>query len=688
MILIVTEKDTSAKRIASILADGKFKVAESGSTPLYIFKNEDGQEIRCIGLRGHILKVDYPEQYNNWQGVNPVELIDAEIVKVPIHKTIIKALQKEARNATKILIATDFDREGELIGFDALEKIREVTPGVEVKRARFSALTTPEIKKAFSHPEEIHVNLAYAGKARQDIDLIWGATLTRFLSLASSRLGKQFLSVGRVQSPTLALIAEREKQRQVFIPKAYWQIKAVFEYKEQSIEARHKKERFWEEDEARAALAKLGPMPAEKAGLVRSASRNQRTLLPPAPFNTTAFLSAASSSLGLTAANAMRIAENLYINGLISYPRVDNTVYPESMDFEEILNTLGQGEFNGLVSEILRQDKIVPTRGKKFATDHPPIHPTDVAARSRLDPQEWRVYELVLRRFLGTLAPQALVESMQIDIEVNGEPFLARGSRVLKEGWLKFYSYGRKKDTELPDVKEGDRLNLAEYKLEQKETQPPSRYSQGELIRSMEELGLGTKATRHQIIQNLYERGYVHSDPLIPTETGLAVAESLMKHAEAIVTPEMTAELEENMDAIADGKIGRNEVVNKSRLMLKSIMEVLEKEREQLAREIREGIRGDKIIGKCPTCGQDLRVIRSKKSRKRFIGCSNYPQCNHSYPLPQQGEIIALGEICEVCGAPKIKVVKKRYRPWVLCIDPSCPSKESKANQNKLKTKK
>jgi DNA topoisomerase-1 len=676
--LIVSEKDKTAKRIATILSNGKVKEEKTFKVPVYIFKDKNKEETKCIGLKGHILKVDYPEKYNNWQETDPIELVHAEIIKVPTQISIIKALLKHTKGADIAIIATDFDREGELIGVDALNKIKEISPNIKAKRARFSALTKQEIEKSFSNLEDIHMDLALAGEARQDIDLIWGATLTRFISLASSRLGRQFLSVGRVQSPTLVLIVERERERQAFISKPYWQIKATFQHDSETFEANHKTEKFWNKEEAENVISKLGDK-----GIVVKTARHKRFLSPPAPFNTTAFLSAASTFLGLSASNAMRIAENLYMNGFVSYPRVDNTIYPDSLDLREILGILSQGELGDLCKQLLSQDKITPSKGKKFATDHPPIHPTDIARKEDLEPTEWRVYEMIIRRFLATLAPEAEAESMKIDLDVNGEPFFARGTRILKEGWLHFYSYGRKKEIELPSVKDGDVLELLEHIMEGKETQPPSRYGQGRLIQLMEQLGLGTKATRHSIIQNLYERGYVHSDPIIPTDTGIAVAESLKKYAEAISSHEMTSELEKNMDTIAEGKVKRDVIVNKSRDLLNGIMIDLVKRKEELAQEIRAGIRNDKVIGKCPNCDNELRIIRSKKTKKRFVGCAGYPECNTAYPLPQHGDIVGLNENCEACGSPKIKVINKGSRPWIICIDPKCPSKNNAKEKNK-----
>ncbi|MDO8885783.1 DNA topoisomerase I, partial [Candidatus Oleimmundimicrobium sp.] len=649
--LIISEKDNAAKRIAHILSGGKVTTGKSFGVPIYTFQDKEGEECSVIGLKGHILKVDFPEDYSNWQKVKPIELVDAKIVKIPSQKSIIKALQKQAKSAKEIIVATDFDREGELIGVDAVNKTKEVNSKATIKRARFSALTEDEIKRAFDNLEEIYANLAKAGEARQDIDLIWGATLTRFISLASKRLGKQFLSAGRVQSPTLAILVDREKERKSFISKPYWQIKALLkaEQDEQEFIAQHKTDKFWDKKEADEIVSNLG-----KKGVVICSKRTKKSISPPAPFNTTSLL-ATASSLGVSASYAMRIAEGLYMDGLISYPRVDNTVYPPSLNLKEILVNLKKSkQLGGLAAQILAQDKIVPTRGKKKTTDHPPIHPTGVANEEDLKPQEWKIYQLVVRRFLATLAPPASMESARIDISIecpalkHSEPFFLQGSRIVDEGWLKFYSYGRKKDEDIPHLSEGDTVLVKKPILESKETQPSQRYGQGRLIQEMEKLGLGTKSTRHSIIQGLYNRGYVHSDPIIPTEVGIAVTDTLKKNAEAITNPALTAQLEKDMDLIADGKVERGSIVDASRGVLRAIVKVLEEKEAEIGEGIRNGIRKSRIIGKCPCSKGELRIIKSKKTGKRFVGCSSYPDpdCKTTYPLPQFGTIISLGETC------------------------------------------
>ncbi|MDY6796447.1 MAG: DNA topoisomerase I [Actinomycetota bacterium] len=676
MKLIITEKNTTARRISTILSGGKAKPLSKSRNPVYSF-DMDGDEVRCIGLKGHILKVDFPKEYQQWQDVEPKELIHAEIIKTPTNKSLIKSVQGEARNADEVIIATDFDREGELIGVDAINKIREVNPDVPVKRARFSALTPVEISTVFRDLEEPYYDLASAGEARQDIDLIWGASLTRFISLASTRLGKHFLSAGRVQSPTLAIIVDREKERKAFKPEPFWTLKIKCAKGDNSFVATHRKERFPKEEEAREALGRL-----EGEAAIKNIKATERNVRPPTPFNTTGLLTAAAS-LGFSAAKAMSVAENLYMNGYISYPRVDNTVYPASLDLRGILRELsGNSEFSGLCNDLLSKEKLTPTRGKKQTTDHPPIHPTAAASRNKLSAAEWRIYELVVRRFMATLADRALVRSLRVDLECGVEPFVARGNLVAEEGWYRFYPYGRKKEVILPHLEEGEVVQVVDPpELKKGETQPPPRYNQGKLIEKMEELGLGTKSTRHAIIESLYQRGYIYGDPITPTETGIAVTEALRKFAGVISSPQMTAQLELDMDAIAEGKETQVEVVDKSRDILAEVMHLLEARKSEVAEEIRNGIREDRILGKCPSCDSNLRIVKAKKSKKRFVGCSNYPECTTTYPLPQTGTIMPTGEICQECHSPKVKVVNKGRKPWIFCLDPKCPTK--KQNQAK-----
>ena len=672
MRLIISEKANAAKKIAQFLAEGKVKDGKYRSVPHHTFEWK-GEECVSIGLKGHVLNPEYPEEYSNWQKVEPSKLIDAEILKSVSEKGVAEAVRSFSRKADRVVIATDFDREGELIGVEALSLTFEANPKLmdHVERAHFSALTKGEVERAFDELVEVSRDLAAAGEARQDIDLIWGATLTRWVSRATKRYGSAFLSVGRVQSPTLVLISERERERRAFNPEPYWELEVDLKNGE-VFTARHVTGRFKQEEAARAAHRNLA-----EAATVTEVKEKSATRPPPAPFNTTGFLTAAAN-LGIGPSRAARIAEDLYTDGYISYPRTDNTVYPPSLNLREILGYLrgveGVGEYAG---RLLEQEKLSPTRGRKQTTDHPPIYPTGYVSKRALRDDRWKIYQLVVRRFLATLSPPARTLRTTLRFDSGGEALMTGGTVVTQEGWLGVYPYSRRADEELPQLQEGQEVEVVGSEVLAKETQPPGRYGQGRLIRVMEDLGLGTKATRPNIIQNLYDRGYVHGDPLIPTEKGMGVAQGLKDFASEIASHDMTAELEKSMDAISEGKVSKDAVVDESRDVLRRVYEHLQSSESEFADIVWSGIRVDETLGPCPECGKNLLVRRSRKSRKRFAGCEGYPECRTTFPLPQRGDIIPLGTSCEACGSPEIKVIGGR-RPWTTCIDMDCPKQQER----------
>lgn len=623
--------------------------------------------------------MDFPKNYNNWQKTDLKDLIYADVLTTPTQANIVTALRKLGKEAEHLTIATDYDREGELIGVEALDIVKKVNPGVSADRVHYSTITPAEIKKAFTDPTKIDFNLAAAGESRQIIDLIWGAVLTRFLSLSSGRLGDKFLSVGRVQSPTLTIIVNREKERDVFVPVPYWELFATL-VNGGEFRAQHIKGRFLDKAEAEQIKAKLGD-----TGIVKSITRGKRSEKPPVPFNTTEFLRAAST-IGISAANAMRIAEYLYVNGYISYPRTDNTVYPSSLDTKGIIASFLNTEFNEYARKLL-SGELVPTRGKKETTDHPPIHPATPVKRSELKDDEWKIYELVVRRFFATFAQETLWETMAVTVDISGEDFRANGARLIEAGWRWYYSYNVPEDRILPVLKEGQSLNVKEIDLVGKETQPPSRYGQGQLIKIMEKHGLGTKSTRHEIISKLYSRAYVHGNPLQPTKTAYAVIEALEKYANTITKPDMTGKLEQDMDEISEGRITEDYVIKESRDMLGGVFKDLFKNKELISESLRNGLYEDRIVGTCQKCSSDL-IIRKSKKGSRFIGCSAYPNCNFILPLPRSGQIVVTDKQCKDHGLYLIRILNKGKRPWDIgCAHCNFNEWQKKLGEEKKATK-
>jgi DNA topoisomerase-1 len=655
MHLIVTEKNITARKIAQLLL-GSAKEKKVDGVNVY-----EGDDTAVVGLSGHIVNIDFPDEYNNWQNTPPKDLIWANTETRYTQKKIATALKKLAKQATRVTIATDFDREGELIGVEAYNIIKDSAPTAKFDRARYSAITKQEIEHAFSNTVPIDFNLAAAGEARQKIDLVWGAALTRFISLSCGRLGHSFLSVGRVQTPLLALLVDREKDIKSFTPTPYWEIYATFIDGEEFV-AGHTGNRFTEKAKADAIMARLG-----KTGNVADYKKEPRAEYPPIPFSTTEFIRAAAS-IGFSAANAMRVAENLYVNGWISYPRTDNTVYPASLNLKEVVAQFTSGDFGKYAQRLLEQSSFKPTRGKKETTDHPPIYPVANARKSELRADEWRVYELVVSRFFATLAPPAEYEIRSVCVDVNGERFKASGSMLSVPGFRLYYPYGMSKEELLPELKVGEELKVKDATLDEKLTKPPVRYGQGKLVKMMEDLGLGTKSTRHETIQKLYARNYVHGNPPIPTNMAFAVVGALEKYADLITKPDMTSRLESDMDSIAEGKIKEEDVVQESQGMLETIFNDLDKNQKDIRGVLYDGLREDRIIGKCPNCGKDLLVRKSKKGG-RFIGCDGYPECNFILPLPRMGTIVVTDKSCEKHGISHIKIVNGGSKPW----DLGCP---------------
>ena len=719
MKLVIAEKNIAAQKIAQLLSEaGAPKADKVYNTQVYRFK-VGGEDWVSMGLAGHILAPDFPDEvlFDKKQGwyslsaegeVLPADVPDglarppydtkrkpflangvnikgwkveslpyltwAPIVKLPAEKEIIRVLKNLAKKSDEVIIATDFDREGELIGSDALNMVREVAPDVPAFRARYSALIKGEVTAAFENLVTLDQDLADAGESRQYIDLVWGAVLTRYLTLAKFGGFGNVRSAGRVQTPTLALVVERERERLAFVPEDYWQIRGMGEASGQEFKIAHATARFTDRSLAEAAFSHVE---GAASGTVTAVAKRSRKQQPPIPFNTTA-LQAAAAAEGISPARTMRIAESLYMSGLISYPRVDNTVYPRTLDIEGIVRGLSAA--NPALRPVC--DKVLagpmkPTRGKVETTDHPPIHPTGQGNPESLDGGQKKLYNLIARRFLATLMGPATIENTKLSIDVAGEPFQASGDVLVEAGFREAYPYGLKRDEQLPSLEQGDAIAVHDVKLEAKQTEPPARYSQGKLVQEMEKRGLGTKSTRASIIERLYQVRYLKNDPIEPSQLGMAIVDALHEYAPRITTPEMTAELDEDMTRVAEGRDTQDHVVEHSRALLAGMLDALIEHKDDLGEAISDAVTADARVGACPTCGKDLVMKTSAKTRGSFIGCMGWPDCDVTYPVPSGVKVSPLeGEaaVCPECGAPRIKCQPFRQKAYEQCVNPTCPT--------------
>jgi DNA topoisomerase-1 len=318
------------------------------------------------------------------------------------------------------------------------------------------------------------------------------------------------------------------------------------------------------------------------------------------------------------------------------------------------------GTFGEDAASLLEAEEIAPTRGEKETTDHPPIHPTgELPPRQDLSEDEWELYELVVRRFLATCAEPATWEHLRVVAEANGCLLKANGKRLLDPGYHAVYPYLSTSENFVPDVTEGESLAVSDVRLEAKQTQPPRRRGQSRLIETMEDLGIGTKSTRHNTLQKLYDRNYIEGDPPRPTKLAMAVVEAAEQFADRIVDEGMTVQLERDMDRIARGEVTLDEVTEESREMLSVIFEELHASREAVGDHLRDGLKADKTLGPCPECGETLLVRRSRRG-SYFVGCDGYPDCEYTLPLPSNGDPTPIDETCEEHDLRHVKMLAGR----------------------------
>jgi DNA topoisomerase-1 len=682
MQLIIAEKSTAAETIAKNLAETKIRIQDFGPVKVW-YTQINGEETVVMPLKGHIKNVRYPETFRKWNEETLMKMIDAKLVYYPTAEDNIAVIKKFAKKADKVIIATDYDTEGESIGFEAIDVVREENTKSKVYRSVFSSLTTKELSEAFKNLQKPNKDLSDSADARREIDLILGAVLTRFISLAAERLGNSFLSIGRVQTPTLAIIVARDSERRAFKPEKYWRFTATIQTKDAEFLAEYKDGKVFDEKTAE----KLRKTKNEKKAVIDKVDMKKRRMPPPKPFNTTAFLRSAAA-IGFSVPNAMRIVQGLYMKGYVSYPRTDSEAYPPTLDLKEILNELRNSSlYSKAVSEILKKP-LNPTKGKE-AKDHPPIHPVKLP-NEKLNPQEARIFDLISRRFLATLSDESEEEIISIKLDIKGNEFTAKGSRILVPGWRSVYIFSKYEENILPEIKKGEILKISKIDEIEDFTTPPGNYSQGAILKIMEDLNLGTKATRPEILKKLMERRYISaSRTLIPSEVAFAVIENMQKVSNEITGAELTATLEKEMKLVEEGQKKKAEVVNESRDMLRKVLKNLQSKRKEIKELMHKALLQQYIFGTCPKSGGKLKLVVSKKSHKRFVGCSDYPKCHFGMPLPQSGYFFISPQSCPKCGIHMIEWhAKESKRTYIFCVNPACKVEKKEKAIAKEKTKK
>ncbi len=683
-IMVISEKPTAADRIAHALDESHApRLVKKGKVSYYECKR-DGDSLFVVYALGHLFELKqvekgwtYPRLATRWV---PKYEVDK---KAAATKPVINLIKRLSREIDEFIVATDYDIEGSLIGYLTLKYACSADPH-KAKRMRFSTLTGEDLERAYSGVlDTLDFPMIESGCTRHQIDWLYGINLTRALTLAIKRTSGWFkiVSTGRVQGPVLSFVAEREREINSFVPIPFWTIEAKGSFDGRELKLEYSQKRIGIHQESLSIVQHLD----QKELVVTRIKRSKNVLKPPIPFNLSGLQSEAYRHFGFKPSRTLVLAQRLYLDALISYPRTSSQKIPSSIDTKKILHDLGaQRAYSKLVDIVIQEGNKTPVQGKKDDPAHPAIHPTGKRPERRLTPSEKKLYDLIVCRFLALFGKPALRESARADLEYDEHVFYLRGKRILKQGWIRLYEkYVGFEEQELPPIEEGERVRIVSISAVERYETPPARFNPSSLLKQMERESLGTKATRASIVDSLKSRGYTLNDQFEMSTLGYAVLETLENHVPKILSVEFTRHLEQEMEDIRERKRTRSEVLSMAKEELLDILNEFQEHEEDIGQELVEGLqrywREREEIGPCPKCGEGtLVIIRSPKTGKRFIGCSRYKEggCDQTFPLPQKGTIVPLDKKCEFCGYQMIKVVVGR-RTWETCINwAECPGRQ------------
>jgi len=665
--LIICEKPQAAAKIAAALGDAEKK--NLGGVAYYEIQKPDKKILVGCAV-GHLFTLMQSAGQKGWPVFNIEWKPNFQVKKQDWSKKYYQTLSKLCKQADSFVIACDYDIEGEVIGWNVLRFICGKDADKKAKRMKFSTLTSNELAASYEKKlPEIDFGQAYAGETRHKLDWLYGINLSRALMEAVKKAGGfKILSIGRVQGPALHLVVEKERAIKAFKPEPFWQIfLLVQDINNQKVEVK-----FPKDITKKSELAIFKTLKGKQAQALTI--KTEQKISPPAPFDLTTLQTEAYKFHGLTPSRTLQIAQQLYLAGLISYPRTSSQKLPVSIAYKDILKKLSK--HTQLVKHATR-DK--PIEGKKSDPAHPSIYPT--GEFSDLIGEEKKIYELIVKRFISCFCQDAMVDNKKIEISIDSLKFIARGLQVKEKAWMNVYP-AKLQEKELPDI--NGKVDIKEIRTEEKQTQPPRRYNSASLVREMEKKNLGTKATRAAIVETLINRGYIKGKSIEATSLAISLVESLEKNSPIIIDENLTREFEKQMSSIQTAK---RDLEKKSQKILEEAKSTLLKIEKQFRKNegkigksliksitnIREQERKENTLQKCPKCKKgNLRILYNRTSRRYFVACNAYPECKTTFSLPPNSLIKKTDKICEKCGSPILMSIRKGKRPWEFCFNPEC----------------
>ena len=756
---MVCEKPDAARRIAQALATAHLEslpelviqspeLGERRSakavTPVYWATDRDDNHFVVCSALGHLYgladpkgkRSEYPIFDVVWRPVSTKKLLGSKTKKyLSKQELIIRTLSLLSPQATGFIHACDYDQEGEVIGYNILRYACGGKYEASL-RAKFSTLTDEEIRNSFDNLLKPSRGLADAGVSRHLIDFIYGVNLSRALtqSYKISNAGRRYynLTIGRVQGPTLAFVVDREIEIRRYVPVPYWTITADFIEKTGN---RIKADYFQNKIGTLVKAKSIVEACTNKDGKITDIKDRSIAINPPHPFNLGDLQNEAYRFFKFSPSYTLSLAEKLYINALISYPRTSSQKLPPSINYRKIItgvsniraslekandtSNTGGTDFSAgrpygrLGAMLLSQRYLSPNEGSKIDPAHPAIYPTGEQPKRRLEAVEFKLLDLIIRRFLATFGDAAKAARASLTISVKDEYlFVAEEQKMVYEGWMYFYgpysskSLGSIDNSLFQKLHVGDTLENNGVFMHENFSQPPVRFNQASLLEKMEREQIGTKATRSEIITTLMKRNYIStirsrnsptrtenstqriSTGIEATDLGFQLIQAMRKYSPEIVSVQLTRSIEEQLEDVESGKVPSAYVTAAASNNLKRAIASFKGKEMEIGSELSGAIitsskKPDDLLelGKCPVCNSGtLKVIRSNITKKRFVGCSSYASgtCKATAQLPQKGPIRYGGKNCPQCRWPLVTTVFMKHgrHSWTFCVNSQCPTKK------------
>ena len=619
-----------------------------------------GGSTKVVASMGHIR--DLPKSRI---GIDIENDFEPQYINIRGKGDLIKSLKKDAKNAKKIYIATDPDREGEAIAWHLATILNENKE--KITRVTFNEITKTAVQKAIKEPRDIDVNLVDAQQARRVLDRIVGYKMSPVLW----KKVRRGLSAGRVQSVAVKLIVDRENEIENFIPEEYWNIYANLQDEEtkKEFEAHFygkngKKQEIHSGEEVNEILENI----SKAKYIVNEVKKGEKKRTPAPPFTTSTMQQEASRKLGFTLKKTMSVAQGLYEGvkipekgtvGLITYMRTDSTRISEEA------RAIAKEQITSIYGENYYENRYY--KAKKDAQDaHEAIRPTYIditpdQIKDSLTKDQYKLYKLVYNRFLASQMKPAVYDTIAVNIKANEYDFKANGQTIKFKGFMTLYvegTDGKEKEEEgtLPDLKEKQEVKLKKINPKQSFTEPPARYTEASLVKALEEKGIGRPSTYSPTITTILERRYIEKNQkqLAPTELGKIVNKLLTENFADVVNVEFTAKIENEFDEIAEGH-------EQWKKMIREFYGPFEKEIEKVEKELEHVELVDEVSDvKCEKCG---RMMVYKYGRYgKFLACPGYPECKNAKPIVETIDVP-----CPKCGATVQVRKTKRKRNYYIC---------------------